>query len=90
MKITANGLTKSRIYLAILEATLLYIGGPVLFMIAAAVQLVAETTDILDGRFARSEGTADGLGQLFDPAVDAFMHGVMFYMFVSLGWVRFG
>lgn len=84
--VTADGLTKSRIYLAVLEAVLLYVGGPILFVMAATVQLVAEITDILDGRLARRDGSENGIGQVMDPAADAFLHGVMFYMFVSLGW----
>lgn len=39
-------------------------------LIAAVIFVLAGVTDILDGYFARKQGTVSGFGQIFDPIAD--------------------
>jgi CDP-diacylglycerol---glycerol-3-phosphate 3-phosphatidyltransferase len=76
--ISANLLTAARLPLAPLAVILLLTHTTWGTIAAAALALILEITDLLDGRIARSYGQVTSFGKLFDPFSDAFSRFTLF------------
>jgi CDP-diacylglycerol--glycerol-3-phosphate 3-phosphatidyltransferase len=76
--ISANLLTALRLPLAPLAVVLLVTHTTWGTIGAAALALILEITDILDGRIARGYGQVTSFGKLFDPFSDAFSRFTLF------------
>jgi CDP-diacylglycerol--glycerol-3-phosphate 3-phosphatidyltransferase len=83
--VSANFLTAARLPLAPLAVACLLVDTWWGTALAAALALVLEITDILDGRIARSYGTVSAFGKLFDPFSDAFCRFTLFLGLFAIG-----
>lgn len=83
--ISANLLTAARLPLAPLAVVLLLTHTTWGTIAAAAVALVLEITDLLDGRIARQYGQVTSFGKLFDPFSDAFSRFTLFLGLYHIG-----
>jgi CDP-diacylglycerol--glycerol-3-phosphate 3-phosphatidyltransferase len=83
--ISPNAITAARLPLAPLAVLCLVTGPPWGTLAAAALALVLEVTDILDGRIARSYGHVTTFGKLFDPFSDAFSRFTLFLGLYHVG-----
>ncbi|MEQ1501745.1 MAG: CDP-alcohol phosphatidyltransferase family protein [Myxococcota bacterium] len=83
--ISANLLTAARLPLAPLAVILLLTHTTWGTIGAAALALVLEITDLLDGRIARSYGQVTSFGKLFDPFSDAFSRFTLFLGLYAIG-----
>jgi len=87
-KINPNWLTASRIVVfAPLVLVLLCLNSPVSLACCLAAMLMAELTDLLDGKLARATGQVTDLGKIFDPLCDSVYHGTIWLGFLWLGWL---
>lgn len=71
-----NLITISRLFLAVVLFTLIYIHG--FWLTSAALFLFAASTDFLDGYIARKYGLVTVLGRIMDPFVDKIIVGGAF------------
>lgn len=69
----ANKLTLARIVMVPFFLALVEIPFSHHMTWAAAVFLIATLTDLLDGYFARRQGTVSGFGKIFDPIADKIL-----------------
>lgn len=83
--ISANLLTAARLPLAPLAVVLLLTHTTWGTIAAAALALVLELTDLLDGRIARQYGQVTNFGKLFDPFSDAFSRFTLFLGLYHIG-----
>jgi CDP-diacylglycerol--glycerol-3-phosphate 3-phosphatidyltransferase len=83
--ISPNAITAARLPLAPLAVLCLVSGSPWGTLAAAALALLLEVTDILDGRIARSYGHVTTFGKLFDPFSDAFSRFTLFLGLYHVG-----
>lgn len=83
--VSANFITAARLPLAPLAVGLLVTGTTWGTIGAAALALILELTDILDGRIARSYGQVSSFGKLFDPFSDAFSRFTLFLGLYEIG-----
>ena len=83
--VSANFITAARLPLAPLAVGLLVTDTTWGTIGAAALALVLELTDILDGRIARSYGQVSSFGKLFDPFSDAFSRFTLFLGLYEIG-----
>ncbi len=56
------------------------------FVIAIAIMIVAELSDVLDGVIARYFGETSELGRYLDPTCDTLYHVFVFLGFLANGW----
>ena len=68
-----NRLTVARVALIPVMVILMYVGGTVCNLLAAAVFGLAAFTDFLDGHIARSRGIVTDLGKFLDPVADKLL-----------------
>lgn len=78
-----NFLTMSRI---VLLPPILYLMSTGRLISAAVLLLMAEITDILDGRLARRYNSVSKFGKIMDPAADTICHLALFIQMVALEW----
>jgi CDP-diacylglycerol--glycerol-3-phosphate 3-phosphatidyltransferase len=83
--ISANVITAARLPLAPLAVICLMTHHPAGTVAAAALALVLELTDILDGKIARSYGQVSDFGKLFDPFSDAATRFTLFLGLYEVG-----
>jgi CDP-diacylglycerol---glycerol-3-phosphate 3-phosphatidyltransferase len=83
--ISANALTAARLPLAPIAVALLMTHSVSGIIGAAALSLVLEITDIMDGRIARTYGQVSAFGKLFDPFSDAFCRFTLFLGLYAIG-----
>jgi CDP-diacylglycerol--glycerol-3-phosphate 3-phosphatidyltransferase len=83
--ISANLLTALRLPLAPIAVVFLVTGTTWGVVVAAALALLLELTDLLDGRIARSYGQVSNFGKLFDPFSDAFSRFTLFLGLYEMG-----
>lgn len=83
--LTANVVTAARLPLAPLAVALLLTHTLAGTIAAAALSLLLEITDLLDGRIARSYGQESAFGKLFDPFSDSFSRFTLFLGVYALG-----
>ena len=69
----ANKLTLARLAMVPVFLAMMEIPFPHHTAWAAAVFLAAALTDLLDGYFARRQGTVSGFGKIFDPIADKIL-----------------
>lgn len=69
----ANKLTLARIALVPFLVVLTQVGFAHHMTLAAVIYTIAAVTDILDGYFARKQGTVSGFGKIFDPIADKLL-----------------
>ena len=69
----ANKLTLARLAMVPVFLAMMEIPVPHHTAWAAAVFLAAALTDLLDGYFARRQGTVSGFGKIFDPIADKIL-----------------
>ncbi|MFR1760254.1 MAG: CDP-diacylglycerol--glycerol-3-phosphate 3-phosphatidyltransferase [Christensenellaceae bacterium] len=69
----ANKLTLARLAMVPVFLAMMEIPFPHHTTWAAAVFLAAALTDLLDGYFARRQGTVSGFGKIFDPIADKIL-----------------
>lgn len=81
---TANKLTISRIILAGVFISFLFIKGPGAKFIATAIFLAACATDYYDGYLARKTGDITAFGKLMDPIADKILILGAFLAFVEM------
>ena len=88
--ITPNGLTATRIVLALPAVICQQLGGYYLSL-CLLLLIIAEYSDFLDGEWARYNGDekVSEFGKLFDPAADKVFHSALFVAFVASGWLPF-
>jgi CDP-diacylglycerol---glycerol-3-phosphate 3-phosphatidyltransferase len=79
-----NGLTVARILLVPVLVYALMEDAPGAWVAAAAVFVVAASTDGLDGYFARSHGTVTNFGKIMDPVADKLLIAAALISLVSL------
>jgi CDP-diacylglycerol---glycerol-3-phosphate 3-phosphatidyltransferase len=77
-------LTLLRIFLVPLVVVLLLSKGPGMDLWAAAVFMLAATTDLLDGYFARKREQITKLGAILDPIADKILTSAAFICLVEL------
>lgn len=82
-----NGLTCSRILLAVICSFFLLLPGPTAKAAALAVFLLATWTDYWDGVIARSSGQVTPFGRLMDPIADKLLALLAFVAFVGMGLI---
>jgi len=86
-----NAITVARIPLAVVFFVLLLLGGaygfdtPVLRWVAAALFIVAISTDWVDGYLARKYDIVSDFGKLWDPIADKLLTGAGFIGLAILG-----
>jgi CDP-diacylglycerol--glycerol-3-phosphate 3-phosphatidyltransferase len=89
----ANLITLSRLFLAAAIALLVtLLGKPLpisasLAVLLAALAVLEELTDALDGIVARATGTASELGGILDPLCDSLSRLMVYFAFALVGWV---
>lgn len=83
--ISANLLTAARLPLAPIAVACLLTHTTWGTVAAAALALVLEITDLLDGRIARSYGQVSDFGKLFDPFSDALSRFTLFLGLYAIG-----
>ncbi len=83
--IDPNIITSIRLPLAPLAVGCLYTGTLTGTLIAAALSLVLELTDILDGYLARKYDVVSDFGKLYDPFADAFCRYTLFLGLFAVG-----
>lgn len=83
--ISANLLTAARLPLAPIAVMFLLTHTTWGTVAAAALALVLEITDLLDGRIARSYGQVSDFGKLFDPFSDALSRFTLFLGLYAIG-----
>lgn len=87
-RINPNWLTASRmIVFTPLVFGLLCQNSPRSLACCFAAMLLAELTDLLDGKLARATGQVTDLGKIFDPLCDSVYHGTIWLAFLWLGWL---
>lgn len=69
----ANKLTLARLAMVPVFLAMMEIPFPHHTAWAAAIFLAAALTDLLDGYFARRQGTVSGFGKIFDPIADKIL-----------------
>jgi CDP-diacylglycerol--glycerol-3-phosphate 3-phosphatidyltransferase len=82
---SANLITAARLPLAPLAVACLLLHHPAGTIAAAALSLLLELTDVLDGRIAREYGQVSDFGKLFDPFSDAFCRFTLFLGLYEVG-----
>ena len=80
-----NRLTVARVALIPVMVVLMYVGGTVCNLLAAAVFCLAAFTDFLDGHIARSRGIVTDLGKFLDPVADKLLTLSAFIMLIQQG-----
>ena len=80
-----NRLTVARVALIPVMVILMYVGGTVCNLLAAAVFGLAAFTDFLDGHIARSRGIVTDLGKFLDPVADKLLTLSAFIMLIQQG-----
>ena len=80
-----NQLTVARVALIPVMVILMYVGGTVCNLLAAAVFGLAAFTDFLDGHIARSRGIVTDLGKVLDPVADKLLTLSAFIMLIQQG-----
>ena len=80
-----NRLTVARVVLIPVMVILMYVGGTVCNLLAAAVFGLAAFTDFLDGHIARSRGIVTDLGKFLDPVADKLLTLSAFIMLIQQG-----
>ena len=85
-------LTFSRLALAAVVAVMVAMAGggamsPAVAAALLAMVLAEEATDLLDGYFARRQGTASQLGGVLDPLADSLARLAIYFSFALAGWV---
>ena len=83
--IEPNWITAARLPLAPLAIAFLITGTLWGTVAAAALALLLELTDILDGWMARKYGVVTDFGKLFDPFSDAFSRYTLFLGLFAIG-----
>ena len=69
----ANKLTLARIVMVPVFLVLMEVAFPHHMTVAAVVFFLATITDLLDGYFARKQGTVSSFGKIFDPIADKIL-----------------
>lgn len=80
-----NRLTVARVALIPVMVILMYVGGTVCNLLAAAGFGLAAFTDFLDGHIARSRGIVTDLGKFLDPVADKLLTLSAFIMLIQQG-----
>lgn len=83
--ISPNLLTALRLPLAPIAVAFLLTGTAWGYVAAAALALLLEITDLLDGQLARRYGAVTDFGKLFDPFSDAFSRFTLFLGLYEVG-----
>lgn len=83
--ISPNLLTAARLPLAPLAVVFMMWGTPAGYVAAAALAILLEVTDLLDGMIARRYGKVTNFGKLFDPFSDAFCRFTLFLGLFAIG-----
>ncbi len=87
-----NLLTLIRILLVPVYMTLLILGAQrnsdVMVYVALGIVLIAEVTDVLDGKIARRFNQGSYVGQLIDPIADKCMHIGAIVALAITGWLH--
>ncbi len=80
-----NTITAARLPLAPLAVLFLLHGGTWGVVVAAALSLLLELTDLADGWIARKYNVVSDFGKLFDPFSDAFCRFTLFMGLYAMG-----
>lgn len=80
-----NTITAARLPLAPLAVVFLLHGGTWGVVVAAALSLLLELTDLADGWIARKYNVVSDFGKLFDPFSDAFCRFTLFMGLYAMG-----
>jgi len=83
---TANQLTLVRLALSPVFILMFYLGGGAGHVLALAVAILFETTDLLDGYVARNWQQTTDFGKLFDPMADSVARFSVFLCFLWGGY----
>lgn len=83
--IEPNLLTALRLPLAPIAVAAMVTDSVAGTLVAAALALLLEATDLLDGRIARRYGRVTDFGKLFDPFSDAFSRYTLFVGLYAIG-----
>jgi len=83
--ISPNVLTAARLPMAPLAVVFMLTGHTWGYIAAAALALLLEVTDLLDGYIARKFGAVTAFGKLFDPFSDAFARYTLFLGLFAIG-----
>jgi CDP-diacylglycerol--glycerol-3-phosphate 3-phosphatidyltransferase len=84
-KVNPNVLTTFRLILTPLAMVLLLRQTLLAFILALAVMITIEVTDLLDGYIARKYDKITDFGKIYDPMCDAIYHSLIFICFIKFG-----
>ncbi len=84
----ANQLTMTRLLLSPVFVVVFMLGGRVGHLLALAVAVAFEVTDMLDGYFARRRQETSDFGKLFDPMTDSISRFTVFLCFLWGGYAH--
>ncbi len=82
-----NALSIARIAAGPVVIVALHIGSLEAMIVALAVMVIAEFTDLADGIVARRFESVSALGKIIDPMADSLYRALVFLGFMSVGWM---
>lgn len=82
-----NMVTLSRIFLGLLCLVPLAATSRETLLIAFAIMVLAELTDLFDGMIARARNAVTATGKILDPMADSIYRLTIFAAFVQNGWM---
>jgi CDP-diacylglycerol--glycerol-3-phosphate 3-phosphatidyltransferase len=81
----ADKVTSARLILAPVFCAVYFFKGGWTVPALLAIFIIAEITDLLDGKIARKRGETSDFGKLFDPFADTLVRITYFFLFVLDG-----